>query len=148
MIYLCNTIIMLWRIFMYAIDYYVVIIVQRSWPYRSISQTWIFFMKYLKILLGNNVISSRSNFVNKAEIIQKQPPEVFCRKGVLCNFIKFTEKHLCQSLFQVFSCEICKISKNTALTEHLWTSAFDYFKVIWVYLLKTPCQQNIFKNIL
>ena len=133
---------------MYAIDYYVVMIVQWSLPYRAISQTWIFFMKYLKILLDNNVISSRSNFVNKAEIIQKQPPEVFCRKVVLCNFIKFTGKHLCQSLFQVFSCEICKISKNTVSTEHLWTTTFDYFKVIWVYLLKTLCQQNIFKNIL
>ena len=26
-------------------------------------------------------------------------PEVFCRKGVLRKFAKFTEKHLCQSLF-------------------------------------------------
>ena len=50
--------------------------------------------------------------------------------GVLRNFTKFTGKHLCQSLFfnkvsgvcnfikkeslaQVFSCEFCKISKNT-----------------------------------
>ena len=58
-------------------------------------------------------------------------PEVFCRKGVLRNFAKFTGKHLCQSLFfnkvaggacnfikketlaQVFSCEFCKIFKNT-----------------------------------
>ena len=29
---------------------------------------------------------------------QKQPPE-FCEKGVLKSFAKFTEKHLCQSLF-------------------------------------------------
>ena len=48
-------------------------------------------------------------------------PGVFCRKGVLRNFAKFTGKHLCQSLFfnkketlvQVFSCEFCEISKNT-----------------------------------
>ena len=26
-------------------------------------------------------------------------PEVFCKKGVHKNFTKFTEKHLCQSLF-------------------------------------------------
>ena len=26
-------------------------------------------------------------------------PKVFCRKGVLENFAKFTGKHLCQSLF-------------------------------------------------
>ena len=30
---------------------------------------------------------------------EEQPPEVFCEKGVLRNFAKFTEKHLCQSLF-------------------------------------------------
>ena len=58
-------------------------------------------------------------------------PEVFCKKGVLRNFTKFTGKHLCQSLFfnkvagqacnfikketlaQAFSCEFCEISKNT-----------------------------------
>ena len=31
--------------------------------------------------------------------IQKQPTEVFSRNGALRNFTKFTEKHLCQSLF-------------------------------------------------
>ena len=57
---------------------------------------------------------------------------MFCKKVVLRNFAKFTGKHLCQSLFfnkvtdwrsaillkkdtlaQVFSCQFCKISKNT-----------------------------------
>ena len=46
--------------------------------------------------------------------------EVFCEKGFLRNFAKFTGKHLCQSLFfkketlaQMFSCQFCEISKNT-----------------------------------
>ena len=58
-------------------------------------------------------------------------PEVFCKKGVLRNFTKFTGKHLYQRLFfnkvaglrrttslkkslwhKVFSCEICEISKS------------------------------------
>ena len=30
---------------------------------------------------------------------QKQPPEVFCKKGVFENFAKFTGKHMCWSLF-------------------------------------------------
>ena len=49
-------------------------------------------------------------------------PEVFCKKGVLRNFAKFTGKHLCQRLFfkkEVFSCEFCEISKNTFFTERL-----------------------------
>ena len=59
------------------------------------------------------------------------------RKGVIRNFAKFTGKHLCQSLFfnkvaghvikkeilaQAFSCEFCKISKNTFFAEHLWAT--------------------------
>ena len=56
-------------------------------------------------------------------------PEVFCKKGVLKNFAKFSRKHLCQSLFfnkveacnvikiealaQVFSIEFCEISEDT-----------------------------------
>ena len=31
--------------------------------------------------------------------IQKHPSELFCKKGVLRNFTKYTWKHLCQSLF-------------------------------------------------
>ena len=31
--------------------------------------------------------------------VKKQPPGVFCRKGALRNFAKFTGKRLCQSLF-------------------------------------------------
>ena len=48
-------------------------------------------------------------------------PEVFCKKAVLSNFVKITEKYLCQSLFfnkvaglrVVFSCKFCEICKNT-----------------------------------
>ena len=76
--------------------------------------------------------------------VQKQPPEVFCEKGVLRNYTKFTGRHLCQSLFfnkagkrdsgsfvkketltQVFFSEFCEISKNTFFTEHLWATASD-----------------------
>ena len=64
-------------------------------------------------------------------------PDVFCKKGVLRNFTKFTGKHLCQSFFlnkvaslrrlyienlvnfikketlaQMFSREFCEITKN------------------------------------
>ena len=84
---------------------------------------------------------------------QKQPPEVFYKKGVLKNFAKFTGKHLCQSLFfnkvaglrnfakftgkhlcqrlfarnetlaQVLSCEFCEVFKNNSFTKHLRTDA-------------------------
>ena len=40
-------------------------------------------------------------------------PDVFCRKGVLRNFAKFTGKHLCQSLFLI------KLQTIPFFTEHL-----------------------------
>ena len=87
---------------------------------------------------------------------QKQPPEVFCKKGVLRNLTTFTGKHLCQSLFfdkvagpcnflkketlaQVFSCEFCQISKNSFFTEHLWATASKiclFINYIQVYFFK------------
>ena len=30
---------------------------------------------------------------------KKESPDLFCKKGVLENFAKFTGKHLCRSLF-------------------------------------------------
>ena len=77
-----------------------------------------------------------------------QPPEVFCKTGVLRNFANFTGKHLCQRLFfkkvfllkkslwhrcflaQGFSCEFCKISKNTFFTEHPRTTGSEILELI------------------
>ena len=43
---------------------------------------------------------SRSLLVQNQQFNQqKQPPEVFCKKGVLRNFASFTGRHRCQSLF-------------------------------------------------
>ena len=69
--------------------------------------------------------------VKKTYVLQKQPPDVFYKKGVLKNFAKFTGKHLHQSLFfkkvsgrgqqlirketQVFPCEFCETLRATFL---------------------------------
>ena len=63
--------------------------------------------------------------------IQRQSPEVFCKKGVLINFAKFTGKHCVRGSFliklqayacnfikkeplaQVLSCKFCEVSKST-----------------------------------
>ena len=74
----------------------------------------------------------------RLEILQKQPQEVFYEKGVLKNFIKFTEKHLCQSFFineetlaHVLFCDYCEIFKNTFLTEELRVTASRWYKGIF-----------------
>ena len=69
---------------------------------------------------------------------QKQPPEVFCKKVVLRNFVKFTGKLLCHSLFlnkvaglrpkllkkrlrhRCFPVNLVKFLRTSFFTEHLW----------------------------
>ena len=63
-------------------------------------------------------------------------PEVFCKKGVLRTSVKFTGKHLCQSLCfikvaetlaQVFSFEFGKFLRTPFLTEHFgWLLLVQY----------------------
>ena len=58
------------------------------------------------------IASNKQKETNKKLIT----PEMFWEKGDLRNLANFTGKHLCQSLFSiapVFSCDICKIFKNT-----------------------------------
>ena len=47
--------------------------------------------------------------------------EVFCKKGVLRNFAKFTEKHLCQSL--VFN-NVAGLRPATLFQKRLWHMCF------------------------
>ena len=63
------------------------------------------------------------------DCLRSNRPEVFCKKGALRNFAKFTGIHLCQSFFfnkvaglrpatllkkrLWHKCEICEIPKNT-----------------------------------
>ena len=47
----------------------------------------------------------------------------------MINFVEFTRKHQEQNLFLVFSCEFCKICKNTFFTEQHWTTASDYSSI-------------------
>ena len=85
------------------------------------------FPKFLK-----KIVLITFNFFKSFALQRNSRPEVFCEKGVLRNFARFTGKLLCQSVFfnkvagaaacnfieketlaQVFSCEFCEISKNT-----------------------------------
>ena len=76
--------------------------------------------------------------------LQKQPPEVFCKTGVLRNFAKFTGKQLCwrlffnkvagpcnfikkESLAQVFPGNFGKFLITPFFKEHLRTTASEPF---------------------
>ena len=68
--------------------------------------------------------------------IEKQPPEVFCKKGVSKNFTKFTGKHLCQSLFLN---KVADLSTATLLKRRLW---YRCFPVNFAKYLRTSFSQN------
>ena len=61
----------------------------------------------LRMLLSRNIRSNR--------------PEVLCKKGVLRNFVKFTGKQLCQSLF--FN-KVAGLRPATLLKKRLWHRCF------------------------
>ena len=68
--------------------------------------------------------------------LQKQPPEVFWKKGVPRNFAKFIGKHLSQSLF------LNKVAglSATLLRKRLWQRCFP---VNFAKFLRTSFLQNI-----
>ena len=68
--------------------------------------------------------------------VQKQPPEVFYKKGVLENFTKFTEKHQCQSLF--FN-KVVNHRPATLLKKRLWHRCFP---VNFLKFARTAFLQN------
>ena len=59
-------------------------------------------------------------------------PEVFCKKGVLGNFTKFTGKHLCQGLF--FD-KVADLGPAILLKKRLWHRCFP---VNFGKFLRTP----------
>ena len=86
-------------------------------------------------------------------------PEVFYKKGVLRNFIKFTGKHLCRSPFliklpeacdfirketlaQVFSCEFSEISKNSFLYRTPLVAASEWIKLYWYFFPKVERERE------
>ena len=73
---------------------------------------------------------------------QKQPPEVFWKKSVLKNFVNFTGKHLCGSLFLI---NLQAFSPASLLKKRLQHRCFP---VKFVKLLRTPISKNICEQLL
>ena len=90
--------------------------------------------------------------------LQKQPPEVFFKKGVPRKFAKFTGKHLCQGLFfnktaglwpptllkkslwhRCFPVNFANFLRTLSFTEQLQATASEFVKyfVIFSYSNKT-----------
>ena len=63
---------------------------------------------------------------------ENHPPEMFCKKGVLGNFAKFTKKHVCQSLFFI---NVVGLKPGILLKKRLWHTCFP---VNFLKFLRTP----------
>ena len=103
---------------------------------RKCSQKWVSNHK----VIDNADIVVREVFALNYSVLQKQPPEMFYEKAVLKNFVIFTGKHLCWSLFllklQAFKSLLKRDSNpvvplwilrnfsKTYFEKHLWTVAF------------------------
>ena len=90
--------------------------------------------------------------------------EVFCRKGVIRSFAKFTGKTCTRVSFliklqawacnfikketpaQVFSCEFCEITKNTFFTEHLLatiSAVWNILRCFWSNAIKVCTKYRV-----
>ena len=76
------------------------------------SKTWKIKVLRTSVLLSWNYLS---------KYFRNNRPEVFCKKGVLRNFAKFTGKHLCQSLF--FD-KVAGLRPGTLFKKSLWYRCF------------------------
>ena len=83
-----------------------------------------------RILCANG--NRKMKIKSKSNIERSSRPELFCEKGVLRNFTKFTWKHLCQSLF--FD-KFAGLRPATLLKRRLWHTCFP---VNFVKFLRTP----------
>ena len=107
------------------------------------------------VLQGSRPGAEAGQKVEQSRAFKSSRPEVFCKKGVLKNFVKFTEKHLCWSLFfnkvtglrteslfkKGLCCEFCEIYQ--LFTEHL-----QWQLLLIVYHLFSSIEQSFFNKTL
>ena len=70
------------------------------------------------ILYSSKDLILQAKCIKYLLIFKSGRPDVFCKKGVLRNFVKFLGKHLCQSLY------FNKVAGLTLLKQKLWHKYF------------------------
>ena len=91
---------------LYAFDY--------TFEYGGVIAKFKFHI-YMRFHFGQNEFFSSRCLVRSSRL------EVFCKKGVLGNFAKFTGKHLCQRLWhRCFPVNFAKFPRTPFIIEHLW----------------------------
>ena len=97
---------------------------------------WNFWRQHLKNLKWPYFVQHNSGLSEIVRIMDTNPTEVFCNKGVLKNFTKLPGKQLCRS---VFFNKVAGLRPATLLKKKPWHRCFP---VNSVKLLRTTFSQN------
>ena len=88
-------------------------------PFLVLNIFFTFFLSVVDCTFYRSTIKSNYILLLCHVRVRSRRQELFCKKGVLRNFAKFTGECLCQSLFfkketltPAFSCRFCEIFKN------------------------------------
>ena len=111
---------------------------QGNWQLLCKTAEFVVRIINLVCLYSNILTSYPFYFISKIRLqyskllltVRSSHPEVFCKKGILRNFAKFTGKHLCRSLFlnkvaglRQWCClpvNFAKFLRTPFIIEHLW----------------------------
>ena len=127
----------------------------RRYAFHTYKQFYDHNVCICKVLVHSYVIP----LLAMSKQIRSSRPEVFCKIGALRFVTKFTEKHLCESLYfkkmtlvKVFSCEFCEFLRTPFFTEHLrWllltnaVSCSSRVEKRWYTLI--PCTTKLWRTI-
>ena len=91
---------------------------------------------FWNLFLRHSVYILSCSYLQDIAYLQERPPEVFNKKGVFRNFLKFTGKHLRQSLF--FN-KVVDLRPVTLLKKRLWHRCFP---VNFAKFLRTPSNRT------
>ena len=100
------------------------------WQNEKIAKLWV-----LSIFLTKEGLNKYIKLL--CEMKLREITDVFCKKGVLRNFAKFTWKHLCWSLF--FN-KLAGLRPESLLKRDSDTGVFRW--ILWNFL-RTPFLQNL-----
>ena len=115
----------------------------------NFKQVFTFFLPVVDCTFYKSNIKSNCILLLCHVRVRSSHQEVFCKEVVLSNFAKFTEKHLCQSLFlkrrlwhRCFPVNFAKFLRTPFLTEHLWWLLLAFQSESTLYSFRTSCSKQ------
>ena len=80
----------------------------------SLSTKGFYPQKHFKCVLTKR--NQQLKIIQNTYVFQKQPPEIFCKKGVLKSFAKCKGKHVC---WRLLNCRPESLLRTPFFTEHV-----------------------------